>query len=821
MRVRRLAGLIVKAVVLAGLTASVLAVAGALAEAQGPSPDGLCDAAGVEQFDDVGDDAYGADYILCMRTLGLSTGRADGAYGPERELTRAQMASFIVRLWRDVLGRTCPEVDSPFTDVDPDGVHAADIDCLYGLQVTTGTTATTYEPQAGLTASQLSRFLMRTYRRAVDTCGTANAGLKEAVDYLKGLRVIPSAAEGSSEAAVTRAQMAVYVIGLWHNISGRGLPPAPPGLLAEPAPDALPAVVFSLRDFVNGRWLEQKDARLASSIKGLEWARDGVDEIESAAIQDLLYTAVGDLRVASRILSLDWLTDGIDDTEAEAISDLQRMAHNDEDTAAHVLALGWVTDSIDTAEAEAIDHLASIAHYDAEAAARIAGMPFAATVEPPDVTALRSLRDLAAFHPELFERVLSHPTLSAGMSDRWSPVVATLNGAAKNNPGLIDRLLDPDTVSLEQRSLKLPLAGEVVVDIIRTGSGAARSMDLLEHSLRCAEEFMAVPLPTSHVGLLFENAVSGSNAGTNFGTHMAVLPEYDTDDGSHEAEDAAHVIAHEVAHYYWAGNADWIDEGASDFMASISERARTGRRVGATNHPCAHARAIAELESLNAQRGTPEFGCNYSLGERLFVDLHRTLGDGRFHPRFRSLYLMSQVDDGSGRGQGTTALSIEHLRESLRSWGDAGTKVIARWYDGTEPYDLRRLDHDPAEPRFARVSGRMDDAYILIGAEGPAVSGFSARDMEDVEDWVYLMMEYSYRVNDVTDISITIVEYYEDGFKFSDRSGILTAEPGYSGGSSWWSVSTGPTRQWAPGRYWVYVYADGRKVAAVEYVVTP
>ena len=712
-------------------------------------------------------------------------------------------------------------MDSPFTDVSRDNVHAESIDCIYGLEITTGTSATTYDPQAKLTASQLSRFLMRTYRRAVETCGTLSPGLKEAVDYLEGLRVIPSAAEGSSQAAVTRAQMAVYVVGLWHNIAGFGLPPAPPARIAEPAPDALPAVDFSLRDFVNGHWLEQRDAQLASSIKRLEWARDGVDEIESEAIQDLLYTAVEDLRVASRIVSLGWVVDGIDGTEAEAVAELQRMAHNDTNTVTRVLALGWVTDGIDTAEAEAIDHLAAIAYYDADEAARIAGMPFLAVVEPPDVTALRSLRYLAAFHPASLERVLNHPTLSAGISDGWSSVVATLDGAARSNPGLIDRLLDRAIVSLEQRSLRLPLAGEVVVDIIRTGPSAERSMGLLLHSLRCAEEFMAVPLPTNHVALLFEDAVYGSYAGTNFGTHIAVRTEYDIDDGSNEAEHTAHLIAHEVAHYYWAGNADWIDEGASEFMASISEKARTGRSVNVTNPPCAYARTIAELEGLNAQRGSPEFDCNYSLGERLFVDLYRTLGDARFRPAFAGLYPVSQADGGSNSGQDTTTLSIEHLREALRSSGDTGRRVIARWYDGTEPYDLSRLDRDSVAPWFADGAGRMDDAYISVGTEGPAVSRFSARNLDRLEDWVYLVLDYSYSVSKTTDISLWITEYYEDGFKFSDRTGVLTAEPRYSGGSWRWSVGPGSTRRWAPGRYWVYVYADGRRVAAVEYLVTP
>ena len=54
--------------------------------------------------------------------------------------------------------------------------------------------------------------------------------------------MIPAAPEGRSSVPVTRAQMAVYVIGLWHNISGRGLPPSPPTLGSEtPVEDASPS----------------------------------------------------------------------------------------------------------------------------------------------------------------------------------------------------------------------------------------------------------------------------------------------------------------------------------------------------------------------------------------------------------------------------------------------------------------------------------------------------------------------------------------------------------------------------------------------------
>ncbi|MDE0169653.1 MAG: S-layer homology domain-containing protein [bacterium] len=206
-------------------------------------PGNLCDdVAGVEQFADVENSDYGAAYVLCMRTLGLSAGRDDGTYGPAAELTRGQMASFVVRLWRDALGNECPSgVVLPFRDT-VGNTHAASIECLFGLGITKGLTATTYGPGADLKASQISRFLFRMHRKAteamnVGTGACSDSGsrdeLEGAVACLAGLRVVPTDAEAASSDAVTRAQMAVYMIGLWHNLAGRGLPPLPP---QRPAP---------------------------------------------------------------------------------------------------------------------------------------------------------------------------------------------------------------------------------------------------------------------------------------------------------------------------------------------------------------------------------------------------------------------------------------------------------------------------------------------------------------------------------------------------------------------------------------------------------
>lgn len=579
----------------------------------------------------------------------------------------------------------------------------------------------------------------------------------------------------------------------------------------SPTPTAPPPTDMSLlRDFVNGPWLEAQHPQLATAIKNLSWARDSIDDRESEVIQHLLYIVVTSHFTAESIVSLNWMRDDIDAVEAEAIRWLNNIGSAT--VASSVVSLGWVQDGIHETEVKTIQQLSYLANNNAEGALRIVAMPFLETIEPPDVTALVSLRRLAAFRPEAFAGVMSHTAVRDGIADEETPIVATLDGVAKTNPRLIDVLLNPSRVFLERRIISLPLSGGVILDIIRTAPGAARSMDLLEHSVREAEAYMGVPFPTKHVVLLYENAVTASFAGTNFGTHIASLPKYDSDDDSREAAYAGNHTAHEVAHYYWSGNKDWIDEGAANFMAAIIENARTGRPLGVDDFPCAYADSIAELESLNVVHGDSEFLCNYALGERLFLDLHHTLGHEKSRQGFRALYLASESEDDA-------ELGIQHVREAFRSNDAAVRTVIARWYNGTQAYDLSRLDRRPVNSRLPGINGRINKAYIATRANGPAVSVFSA---QHVTDWVYLTLKYSYNVSGAKrEVPLEIVEYYEDGFEFRRQSDKITAESRYIGGTQWRRVGFRPSQKWAPGRYWVYVYAGGRKVAETQYRVTP
>ena len=228
------------------LTSLVVAVPAA--EAQVTTSHDLCDSQGEAQFSDVADGSYGAAYILCMKVLDLTTGYGDGSYGPNNTLTRAQMASFLVRLWRDELGRRCPDGEHPFTDVTSGGVHDANIACIYTLGVTKGSTATTYGPATKLSPSQIARFMLRLWLKLKgDGVCPANADeLARAIACLSAINVVPAGSEARSSSPASRAQMAVYLIGLWHNAAGRGKPPAPPAKrLANPPPPELQPVAAS------------------------------------------------------------------------------------------------------------------------------------------------------------------------------------------------------------------------------------------------------------------------------------------------------------------------------------------------------------------------------------------------------------------------------------------------------------------------------------------------------------------------------------------------------------------------------------------------
>ena len=223
-------------------------------------------------------------------------------------------------------------------------------------------------------------------------------------------------------------------------------------------------------------YIDYRSPGLALSLVSLPWVQDGIHDVEAEAIDWV--ANIGSEEVASSVVSLDWVQDGVSEIEIKAIEQISYIDFRSVEVASYVMSLGWVEDGVSDQEAEVdlMEDTTSLAGRDAVAALRVVSMPFMETIEPHDEAAMTALRQLAADYPEVFASVLSHPALGGGISNDLAPVVATLNGVARTNPGLIDALLDPSRVHVEQRTVTLPLSGDVTLTIIRTRTGASRSM---------------------------------------------------------------------------------------------------------------------------------------------------------------------------------------------------------------------------------------------------------------------------------------------------------------------------------------------------------
>ncbi len=105
-------------------------------------------------FTDTTGSIHAAD-IAALAAAGITTGCAPTLYCPDDPVTRAQMASFLVR----TLGLP-PAASSAFTDTAA-SIHAADIAALAAAGITTGCTPTLYCPDDPVTRAQMASFLIR------------------------------------------------------------------------------------------------------------------------------------------------------------------------------------------------------------------------------------------------------------------------------------------------------------------------------------------------------------------------------------------------------------------------------------------------------------------------------------------------------------------------------------------------------------------------------------------------------------------------------------------------------------------------------------
>ena len=258
------------------------------------------------------------------------------------------------------------------------------------------------------------------------------------------------------------------------------------------------------------------------------------------------------------------------------------------------------------------------------------------------------------------------------ISDDEAFVVAALGTVVEHRPGLLDTLLDLGPDAVEKRIIELPLAGDVTISVLNVDPASYRTIDILEQVLRAQEGFMDVPLPRSYIGLLVADATPHGGGGGPGGL-ITVDPIYAEDD---------YLIAHELAHIYWAFSPKWIAEGGADFMTTVSVDKEF------SSEDCSWAEALSDLEAKE-EPSTPTLdlsNCDYILGRGLFLDLYETLGDEAFRRGFGRLYLSMRddelYDECTGPERGLCYVRVAFVSEASTESVALAEPVINRWYYG-------------------------------------------------------------------------------------------------------------------------------------------
>lgn len=112
---------------------------------------------GKNPFTDVQADAYYYDAVLWAVEKSVTSGTSATTFSPDATVTRGQTVTFLYR------NAGSPEVSGtmPFTDVEADAYYAKAVQWAVQQKITTGTSETTFSPMSDCTRGQIVTFLYR------------------------------------------------------------------------------------------------------------------------------------------------------------------------------------------------------------------------------------------------------------------------------------------------------------------------------------------------------------------------------------------------------------------------------------------------------------------------------------------------------------------------------------------------------------------------------------------------------------------------------------------------------------------------------------
>ena len=113
------------------------------------------------------------------------------------------------------------------------------------------------------------------------------------------------------------------------------------------------------------------------------------------------------------------------------------LKQNSPDTYEKFAAHPWIKDGLDKIEAGIVEELLFMATRDGanfRYAVSLLKMPFLAQPDPSDYNAALALYLISQTEPSQLATIMRHATLAKGITDAWTPVVATLHSGPDKTP---------------------------------------------------------------------------------------------------------------------------------------------------------------------------------------------------------------------------------------------------------------------------------------------------------------------------------------------------------------------------------------------------
>ncbi len=484
-------------------------------------------------------------------------------------------------------------------------------------------------------------------------------------------------------------------------------------VLARGEPNVTPAAATDwpwVRDEITEveRWALQALSRLAESdralghtVQALPWVADDMLEDERWGLRGLSVLVDWDFDLAALVADYPWVADGTTEKEWRLIDALGDLEESHAGLGADAARYAWVADGISDDERWAMATLAVIAVRDTAFAQEIAGMNFMdAPFRARDRYALASIWELMDL-PEDLANLTGRPWFADGLNDEDAAFVAMLADINARAPNQFRDLLDSHYV--RSATVHLPIAGEVDLTAFRRTPFQRFDdiLDLVEDSLQATEQFMGVGFPQKDVLLLFVDplyewpAINDASIAFNIGGRHMLVTRQEVIEG-----DYRNAVAHEVSHYYWHSNAPlWLTEGGADFLASFTldwngHRPLSDRRTvlgsNDVNRVC-KGRGVENLQrlitllseqGLAAHADSPQFFCNYAVGEYFLINVYEALGPEGASQAWQELYVLAQKEE---RPATETEIYLAFLRNTPSENVAEFNSVYSRWHGGQIP----------------------------------------------------------------------------------------------------------------------------------------